>query len=100
MIDLAALGSLFVEIFGASKEWTEPKIARFDPVDEANKEPIVRDLMARGDKLQWVNEMRLRELKRNGWTPVVERDRIGRPTVFMDRLSELILVNRPKGERR
>jgi len=100
MIDLAALGSLFVEIFGASKEWTEPKIARFDPVDEANKEPIVRDLMVRGDKLQWVNEMRLRELKRNGWTPVVERDRIGRPTVFMDRLSELILVNRPKGERR
>jgi hypothetical protein len=94
MIDLAALGSLFVEIFGASKEWTEPKIARFDPVDEANKEPIVRDLMARGDKLQWVDEMRLRELKRNGWTPVVERDRIGRPTVFMDRLSEVILVHR------
>jgi hypothetical protein len=94
MIDLAALGSLFVEIFGASKEWTEPKIARFDPVDEANKEPIVRDLMARGDKLQWVDEMRLRELKRNGWTPVVERDRIGRPTVFMDRLSEVILGHR------
>jgi hypothetical protein len=94
MIDLAALGSLFVEIFGASKEWTEPKIARFDPVDEANKEPIVRDLMARGDKLQWADEMRLRELKRNGWTPVVERDRIGRPTVFMDRLSEVILVHR------
>src|SRR5215469_14388783 len=45
MIDVAALGSLFVEIFGASKEWTEPKIARFDPVDKANKEPIVRDLM-------------------------------------------------------
>ncbi len=53
MIDLAALGSLFVEIFGASKEWREPKIARFDPLEDANKEQIVRDLQAKKHKLQW-----------------------------------------------
>src|SRR5262245_50419 len=94
MIDLAALGSLFVEIFGASKEW-QPKIARIDPPEDAEKEQIVRDLKAKKHELQWINELRLREAKRNGWTPVVERDLIGRPTVYMDRLSELILVHRP-----
>jgi hypothetical protein len=99
MIDLAALGSLFVEVFGASKEWREPKIARFDRVEDANKEQVVRHLQAKKHKLQWVNELRLREAKRNGWTPVVERDLMGRPTVYMDRLSELILVHRPPAER-
>jgi hypothetical protein len=98
MIDLAALGSLLMEIFGASKEWREPKIVRFSLLEEANKEQVVRDLWARGDELQWVHvyEERLRELKRKGWVPVVERDRVGRPTVFMDRKSELILVHRSK----
>jgi hypothetical protein len=101
VIDLAALGSLFVELFGASKQWSEPKIAQFDPLEDANKEPVVRDLEAKGHKLQWVGEHRLRGLKRNGWRPVVERDRVGRPSVFMDRKSELILVHRaePPAER-
>ena len=96
MIDLAALASLFVEVFGASKDWREPKIARFDPLDEANKEQVVRDLRARGDELQWIDEVRLRQAKMNGWAPVFERDWVGRPTVFMDRMSELILVHRSK----
>src|SRR5258708_39911082 len=95
MIDPAALGSLLVEFFGASKEWREPKIAKFDRPDDAEKEEVYRDLKAKGHQLQWVRESRLRQLKRNGWKPVVERDRIGRPTVFMDCLSELILVHRP-----
>ena len=101
MIDLAALGSLFVEIFGASKDWREPKVAQFDRLEDANKEQAVRDLEAKGHKLQWVRseEGRLRGLKRNGWTPVVERDWVGRPTVFMDRKSEVILVHRPPAER-
>ena len=34
MIDLAALAALF---FDASKEWTEPKVARFDPLSDAEK---------------------------------------------------------------
>jgi hypothetical protein len=56
MIDPAALGSLLVDILGASKEWREPKIAQFDPLDDANKEQVVRDLEAKGHKLQWVSE--------------------------------------------
>jgi hypothetical protein len=95
MIDLAAIASLFVEIFGAAKGWTEPKIACFDPLEDAEQEKVFRDLKAAGHTLQWVDEMRLRQLKRNGWTPVFERDAIGRPTIFMDRLKELVLVHRP-----
>jgi hypothetical protein len=94
MIDVAALGSLLVEIFGAAKEWSEPKIVVFDPLENAEREKIVRDLKAEGHRLQWVRAHRLRQLKEDGWTPVVERDLIGRPSVFMDRLSELILVHR------
>ena len=66
MIDPAALASLFFE---ASKEWREPKIA-------------------------WANVNRLRLLERDGWRPVAERDLVGRPTIFVDRLEELILVHR------
>jgi hypothetical protein len=95
MIDLAAFASLFGEALGATKGWTEPKIARFERLDDAEQETVVRDLKAAGHKLGWVREMRLRQLKREGWKPVFERDAIGRPTIFMDRLKELVLVHRP-----
>ena len=39
MVDLVALASLFVDVFGASKEWTEPKIVRLDPPSAAEQEP-------------------------------------------------------------
>jgi hypothetical protein len=45
--------------------------------------------------MQWANATRLRQLKRDGWLPVFERDAIGRPTIFTDRLEELVLVHRP-----
>jgi hypothetical protein len=77
-----------------SKEWREPKVARFDPPDDAEKEQVVRDLRAKGHKLEWANADGLRQLKRDGWTPVAERDLFGRPTIFMDRKKELILVHR------
>jgi len=92
MIDLAALAALF---FDASKEWTEPKVARFDPLSDAEKEEVVLNLQKRGHELQWVRDARLRALKRAGWAPVYERDAIGRPTIFTDRLQELVLIHRP-----
>jgi hypothetical protein len=92
MIDLAALGSLFFE---ASKEWRDPKVIRIDPLDSIEQEQVVRDLKAKRHELQWANAIRLRQLAHNGWKPVFERDRIGRPSIFMDRLEELILVHRP-----
>ena len=92
MIDLAALATLFSE---ASKEWTEPKIERLDPPDAAEKEDVVCKLREKRHDLQWVRDTRLRALKREGWKPVCERDAIGRPTIFTDRLKELVLVHRP-----
>ena len=92
MIDLAALATLFFE---ASKEWIEPKVARFDPYSEAEKEDVVVKLRKKGHELQWVKDTRLRALKRGGWAPVYERDAIGRPTIFTDRLQELVLIHRP-----
>jgi hypothetical protein len=95
MIELASIASLFIEAFGAAKGWTEPKIARIDPLDDVEQEKSFHDLKAKGHTLQWANAMRLRQLKRDGWLPVFERDAIGRPTIFMDRLGELVLVHRP-----
>ena len=78
MIDLAALAALF---FDASKEWTEPKVARFDPLSDAEKEEVVLNLQKRGHELQWVRDTRLRALKRAGWAPVYERTQsAGRPS--------------------
>jgi hypothetical protein len=64
MVDLVALASLFADVFGAAKEWTEPKIARLDPLDVAEQEPLVRALRAKGHKLEWLPEIKLRQLKR------------------------------------
>jgi hypothetical protein len=95
MIDLAALVSLFGEALGATKGWTQPRIARFERLDDAERETVVHELRAAGHELQWGRETHLRQLKRDGWKPVFERDAIGRPTIFMDRLEELVLVHRP-----
>jgi len=86
VVDLVALASLFVDVFGASKEWTEPKIVRLDPPSAAEQEPSFNALKAKGHELQWVRQIGLRQLKRDGWSPVFERDAIARPTIFMDRL--------------
>jgi hypothetical protein len=47
-----------------------------------------------GHTLSWARETRLRQLKREGWKPVFERDMMGRPSIFMHRLEELVLVHR------
>ena len=91
MIDLAALAAL---CFDASKEWTEPKVARFDPLSDAEKEEVVLNLRKNGHEFLWAKETRLRALKREGWEPIYERDAIGRPNIFTDRLQELVLIHR------
>jgi len=94
MIDLAALGGLFVDVFGISKEWSTPKMIRFEHLDDILHEKVVRDLEAEGHELIWVREARLRPLQREGWKPVIERDKFGRPSIFVDRREELVLVHR------
>jgi hypothetical protein len=95
MIDLVALVGLFGEVFGVAKNWTTPSIARFERLEDVEQETVVRELKAAGQELFWARETRLRQLKREGWKPVFERDKIGRPTIFMDRNQELVLVHRP-----
>jgi hypothetical protein len=70
------LAGLFVEAFGAAKGWTEPKVARFERLDDVEQEPVFTRLKAEGHTLSWARETRLRQLKREGWTPVFERDAI------------------------
>jgi hypothetical protein len=89
MIDLAALASLFFE---ASKEWRAPAVVRLHRISDADREPVVQRLKAEGCNVRFVVETRLRQLSREGLKPVTERDKIGRPTVFMDRLQKTILV--------
>ena len=61
-----------------------------------DNEEVVIKLKAKGHEVAWPNATRMRQLKREGWVPVVEHDRLRRPTIFTDRLEELILVHRPK----
>lgn len=69
--------------------------AQFERLEDAEQETVFRELKAAGHEFGWVRETRLRQLKREGWKPVFERDKIGRPTIFMDRKKERLLVHRP-----
>jgi hypothetical protein len=50
---------------------------RFERLEDAEQETVVRDLKVAG--IDWAREPRLRQLKREGWKPVFERDKIGQP---------------------
>ena len=96
MVDVIGLAGLFAELFPATKRWREPKVERVGHLADMDNEEVVIKLKAKGHEVGWPNAIRMRQLKREGWTPVVERDRLGRPTVFVDHKEELILVHRPK----
>ena len=91
MLDLASIASLFFE---ASTHWTDPNVARFDRLEDADREPVVKKLKAAGHVLGFAREMRLRKLKREGWDVVKEYDVIGRPTIVASRSGGLILLHR------
>ena len=94
MFDLMAFVGLFKDALGAAKNWTEENIAIID-TNEADQEPAVRALKDKGHKVERLRVEKMRRLHREGWRPIVKRDKILRPTVFMDRLKELMLFHRP-----
>jgi hypothetical protein len=98
MMDVAALVSLFVEVFGASKGWSKPKVVPFEHLHDAFEEKVVRDLKAKGHDFSWARETKWRKLERNGWEPVIERDKVGRPSIFVDRFEKVVLLHRPPDE--
>jgi hypothetical protein len=93
--DLNALTELFGEVFGPSEAWTTPGVARYENCSDTEYGEVVRDLKAKQHHLSWARQTRLRELKRDGWMPVFERDETGRPTIYTDRFGELVLIHRP-----
>jgi hypothetical protein len=96
MINLPAVVTLFVDVFvEVSKEWIVPKVVRFEDLNDAQNEPVVRNLKAEGHIITWAREGPLPQLKRGGWSPVVERDATGRPIIFTDHLEEAVLIHRP-----
>jgi hypothetical protein len=88
-IDLVGLTTLFVDVFGESTGWTEPRAVRINDAQE----PVVRDLEKAGHRLLWSRQELLRQRKLDGWKPVFERDAIGRPTIFLDRRGETVLLH-------
>ena len=96
MVDLIGLGTLFAEIFPATKGWREPKAERIERLDGMDREDVVIGLRAKGHEIEWARDAWMRQLKSEGWALVVEHDRLGRPTIFTDRFQEFILVHRPK----
>jgi hypothetical protein len=95
MIDIIVLRELFAEQFGTVESGTEPRVARFDSLSDAEQERVYRDLKASRHELLWALQTQLPQLKRDGWEPLIKRDGKERPTIFMDRLGSLILLHRP-----
>ncbi len=95
MIDIMVLRELFAEEFSTAESGTEPRVARFDPLSDAEQERVYRDLKASGHELLWALQTQLPQFKRDGWEPLMKRDEKERPTIFMDRLGDLILLHRP-----
>ncbi|GLR81276.1 hypothetical protein HUE56_05940 (plasmid) [Azospirillum oryzae] len=93
MIDLAALAGLFPAVLQATKEWTEPKVARIAMGTEM-EEPAYLALKEKGHEFGWPRIEQVRDRSRKGWEPVTERDALGRPTIFTDPREELLLVHR------
>jgi hypothetical protein len=91
MIDLVIVAALFFE---ASKEWREPQDVRIHPLSAIEHEPIYQRLKANGHEMSWAKDTKVRQLAREGWRPVTERDSIRRPIVFMDRDGEQMLMHR------
>jgi hypothetical protein len=96
MIDLTALTNLFVDVFGTSKDLTTPKVVRVERLGHVNNEKVVQDLKDKEHEFAWLHYTKLRQLKHQGWKPVTERDSVGRPSIYVDPLGELVFVHRPR----
>ena len=80
--------------FGGLAVWFRPKVVRLESLLDAEDEQVVRRLRTKGHELHWALETRLRQLRRDGWKPVTQWDKIGRRSIFMDNREELILLHR------
>lgn len=87
-------GGILGFLLSLSEEWRNPNVIQIWPLDDIENEPAYQRIINEGHEVRWVAERRLRAVSRDGWQPVTERDRLGRPSVFMDRNNELLLMYR------
>lgn len=91
MVDPSGILSFLLSL---SEEWRNPNVIQIWPLNDIENEPAYQRITQEGHQVSWVAEHRLRSVSRDGWLPVTERDRVGRPSVFMDRNKELLLMYR------
>lgn len=95
MIDPIGILGLLANL---SDEWRDPSEALISPLSDIENEPTYQQAVKDGAEVAWVAERNVRRKHREGWQPLTERDRLGRPTIFMDARKELLLMARwPEG---
>jgi hypothetical protein len=72
----------------------KPKVACFRPLAVVLDEPTVQKLQAAHHEFRWSSEAELLARKNEGWWLALGHDSKGRPTIFMDREEELVLLHR------
>ena len=78
-------------LYSLSKEWTEASEVPIG-MQDAEHEPALQKAKADGHQVGWVRKINLRSMYQDGWKPLTDRDKLGRPTFFVDPKRELLLM--------
>ena len=93
------ISELISSLKGLWGHFTDPELVPVFLLNDIEQDRIYIELKKHGCELHWSRKERLRQLSREGWEPVVDRTKTGRPQIFVDRLYELILLyRRPAGK--
>jgi len=91
------LGTILGLLGPLAKNWTQPEVVPLDPISDIENEPAYQERKATGARFRWVIEGKLRAREREGWKPFYDRDGLQRPTVYVDRKRELLLMVKDSG---
>lgn len=86
----ARLGVLFAEVATARAD-------RLGMLGDVQCEPVWRRLAALRYDVRWVEAEAAEGQGRAGWTPVVDRRRLGETVIYLDRAGKRVLMCRPPG---
>ena len=88
--------SLLSSLHDLIEDYTEERVILIEPLSDIENEPTYQRLKSEGHEIRWAKVGKMRARSREGWHPVIERDRLKHPQVFMDRNKELILISKPE----
>lgn len=83
-------------LYSLSAEWREVSEAIVSPQSDIENEPCYQKATSEGREVRWVAQEKVRRMSREGWKPLTERDKLLRPTIFVDRKKELLAMVRVK----